>query len=271
MNGNKNLEIIPRYHAPSSWWEHVPIAHWLVEKIKPEIIVELGSHYGVSLFSFCEAAEKYSPKTFIHAVDTWEGDSQAGYYDSDVYKKVSEHTAIYHKKRCSLLRCTFDEASKYFSDKTLDIIHIDGLHTYEAVKNDYLRWKDKLKDEGSMIFHDWNVRKDDFGVWKLWDELKRDNSYHHVEIPNGYGLGIITKSSERPSWHNELEEQLSALKTKGILLAQIQKAREKIQILESKVKELGKHSENLEIIRQENQKYIDSLKKENERKRFRIF
>ena len=43
----KNLGVIPKYTAPSSWWQHVPIAHSLVELIKPEIIVELGSHYGV--------------------------------------------------------------------------------------------------------------------------------------------------------------------------------------------------------------------------------
>ena len=45
----KNLGVIPKYTAPSSWWQHVPIAHSLVELIKPEIIVELGSHYGLFL------------------------------------------------------------------------------------------------------------------------------------------------------------------------------------------------------------------------------
>ena len=73
MEKIKSLELMPKYFAPSAWWEHVPIAHWLVDNIKPEKIVELGSHYGVSFFSFCEAAEKYSPSTYIYAVDTWEG------------------------------------------------------------------------------------------------------------------------------------------------------------------------------------------------------
>ena len=55
--------------------EHVPVAHLLIEKIRPDIVVELGTHYGVSYFSFCEAAENYSPVTRVYA-DTWEGDEQ---------------------------------------------------------------------------------------------------------------------------------------------------------------------------------------------------
>ena len=76
MKSTKSLTLIPFYRAPSSWWEHVPIAHWLVENLEPEKIVELGSHYGVSFFSFCEAAKHYSEKSFIYAIDTWEGDKQ---------------------------------------------------------------------------------------------------------------------------------------------------------------------------------------------------
>ena len=57
-------------------------------------------------------------------------------YDNSVYEKVSEHSNKYHNKRCCLLRTDFSEAISYFSDNTIDIIHIDGLHTYEAVKKD---------------------------------------------------------------------------------------------------------------------------------------
>jgi len=270
MSSNKILEMIPRYFAPSSWWEHVPVAHWLVERIKPNIIVELGSHYGVSLFSFCEAAEKYSPGTFVHAVDTWEGDKQAGYYDNEVYRTVSEHRSKYHAERCNLIRSTFDKAASYFSDKTIDILHIDGLHTYEAVKNDYLVWNKKLKKGGSIIFHDWNVRTRDFGVWKLWDEIKNEKQYHYIEIPYGYGLGIITRSEVKPDWHEDLQEDLVTLRTRGILLSKIQKSKEEIAMLESRVLELTKHSKNLEAIKLENDKHIRSLI-ENNKKRISFF
>ena len=79
----ESLGIIPKYVAPSSWWEHVPIAHILIEIIKPRFVVELGTHYGVSFFSFCEAAEQFSKETYVYAVDTWSGDEQAGFYSDD--------------------------------------------------------------------------------------------------------------------------------------------------------------------------------------------
>ena len=60
MQSLRSLGLNPSYRAPSSWWEHVPIAHWLVEQLQPGLIVELGSHYGVSFFSFCEAAAAFS-------------------------------------------------------------------------------------------------------------------------------------------------------------------------------------------------------------------
>ena len=80
----ESLGLVPNYEAPSSWWQHVPFAHALIELVKPELVVELGSHYGVSFFSFCEAAEKYSSQTYVYAIDTWEGDIQAGFYSEKV-------------------------------------------------------------------------------------------------------------------------------------------------------------------------------------------
>ena len=113
-------------------------------------MVELGSHYGVSFFSFCEAANKLSAKTFVYAVDTWE-DSQAGYYENNVYEVVKSHRDKHHKQRAELLRCQFDTATQYFNE-SIDVLHIDGLHTYEAVSNDYNNWKNKIKEDGIFYF-----------------------------------------------------------------------------------------------------------------------
>lgn len=262
MKLTKSLTLIPFYRAPSSWWEHVPIAHWLVENLEPKIIVELGSHYGVSFFSFCEAAQHYSEKSFIYAIDTWKGDKQAGYYDNTVYQKVENHHRLHHQSRSGLVRETFDNAAKKFGEELLDLVHIDGLHTYEAVKNDFKTWSPKLKEGGSILFHDCNVREKDFGVWKLWEEIKLLDNYQCVEVLNGHGLGIATKTKEKPSWHSELEEILPILVSKGSLLDQLERQRmaEVKQIEYSRERDL--HIKNLEKISKENTLHIDSLKQE---------
>ena len=246
MNKLRSLEITPRYEAESSWWEHVPIAHLLTEQLKPKIIVELGSHYGVSLFSFCEAAETLGIETHIYGIDTWQGDEQAGYYGDDVYNKVRTHLDQFHKQRASLLRCLFDEAVKNFQDKSIDLLHIDGLHTYDAVKHDFLTWKPKLHEEGTILFHDINVREKNFGVWKLWEEIKRDNEFLYFEFNNGHGLGIATRYTSKSDLLDLIKENKKILQCKGLLLDKLNEKRNEI-IRKGHENELKKkHAKNLE-------------------------
>jgi hypothetical protein len=154
----------------------------------------------------------------------------------------------------------FKDAADRFSERSIDIIHIDGLHTYEAVKDDFEMWKNKLKEDGTIIFHDWNVREKGFGVWKLWHEITMDPTYKCIQTPNGYGLGIATFSKIKPSWHDEIQKHLPMLIAKGKLLKEIQDKEEKIEALEKEKSLLGQHSKNLESIKQEHIKHIESLK-----------
>ena len=252
----KSLELNPMYDAPSSWWQHVPIAHFLIEAIKPKKVVELGTHYGVSFFSFCEAAEKYSMETFVYAIDTWEGDLQAGYYKDEVYEKVKKYRDKYHKQRSELIRSKFNDALDYFADKSIDLLHIDGFHTYTAVSEDYNSWKVKLKSDGTILFHDINVRKEDFGVWKLWEEIKNDSEFTCIELMNGYGLGIATKGCTSPKWHEVLKENMTAFISKGSLLEILAENRSRIIEADNRISNMGKHIENLELMNKDKEEQL---------------
>ena len=253
----QSLELVPSYEAPSSWWQHVPIAHALIELNKPGVVVELGSHYGVSFFSFCEAAEKYSRNSYIYAIDSWEGDKHAGFYGESVYSKVSTHAELHHKQRATLLRCKFDEAVDQFEDNSIDLLHIDGLHTYEAVKHDWETWFTKLKVGGSILLHDWNVRDKGFGVWKLWGEIKKDNRFRCLQVANGHGLAIATYANETPEWHRILEENIEAIKCKGLLLEKIRDIQGEKELKELKDCEQKKHIRNLEEILKTREEELD--------------
>jgi hypothetical protein len=215
----KSLAFNPNYLAPSAWWQHVPIAHWLIEELKPSRVVELGTHYGVSFFAFCEAADRLSPGTFIYAVDTWEGDDHASFYSDDVFTKVESHWRSNHRGRSTLIRSRFDDAVSYFDDKSIDILHIDGLHTYEAVKHDFETWLPKMKEESLILFHDTNVRERGFGVWQLWQELKKQ--YKTVEALNGHGLGILILGKGLEEKMTTFTDLLITFQAKGELLERI--------------------------------------------------
>jgi hypothetical protein len=172
-----------------SWHGHIPFSFDLVKNIKPEVIVELGTHKGDSYFSFCNAVLANNLSCKCYAVDTWIGDKHSGLYNNTIFENVSEYNKRFNFS--TLLRIPFDKAINYFNNNDIDILHIDGLHTYEAVKHDFYSWISKVNEEtGVILLHDTEVKKDDFGVYKLWEELKKEYEYTY-EFKHSNGLGVI--------------------------------------------------------------------------------
>ncbi|SRR6266567_2494333 len=179
----------------SAWNEHVPFAMLLVELQRPRVIVELGTHCGVSYCAFCQAVTETGVRASCYAVDTWAGDSHTGPYGDDVYESLKAHHKRY-ESFSQLLRMTFDEALQQVADKSVDLLHIDGLHTYEAVKRDYSSWLAKMSEKGIILFHDTVVTDRNFGVHQLWRELAP--SFPHFNFEHGCGLGILAVGKEQP-------------------------------------------------------------------------
>lgn len=177
---------------PDSWVGHMPFIYWLVSQLKPRQVVELGTHTGNSYFSICQSVSDFALDSKCYAVDTWEGDVHAGIYGNEIYAKVESHNSMHYKSFSRLLRMTFDEANGYFSNESIDLLHIDGLHTYEAVKHDYETWLGKVAPGGVILFHDTNVRERNFGVWQLWEELTRQGA-ENFEFVHSHGLGVLRK------------------------------------------------------------------------------
>ena len=181
--------------APDAWLGHLPFAAWLLKQLRPSLFVELGTHSGNSYFSFCQAAREEELAVKCYAVDTWQGDEHAGSYGNEVFEQVNAHNQSHYAGFSRLLRITFDDAVNYFSVGSVDLLHIDGLHTYEAVKHDFDTWLPKLAPGAVVLFHDINVRERGFGVWKLWEELQARYAEHH-EFVHSHGLGVLRIGGE---------------------------------------------------------------------------
>ena len=180
----------------SAWAGHVFFAYDFIRNVKPSRVVELGTHLGHSFFSFCQAAKDEKSDIELNAIDTWKGDDQSGFYGEDVFEAVKKiKSTCYLEQKVNLIRKTFNGALTSFSDKSIDLLHIDGLHTYEAVKHDFDSWSGKVKDDGIILLHDIVVEKGDFGVYKLWDEIKKQ--YKTLEFFHSNGLGILFKNSSK--------------------------------------------------------------------------
>ncbi len=177
--------ITPR----SAWHEHIPFAMFLVDLLRPRMIVELGTHYGDSYCAFCQAVKELHLDTACYAIDTWQGDPQAGLYGLEVLADLRAHHDPLYSSFSELIRSTFDEALEHFVDGTVDLLHIDGYHTYESVKHDFEAWLPKMSSHGVVLLHDTNVRERDFGVRRFWDEVKL--RYPQFEFRHGHGLGVL--------------------------------------------------------------------------------
>jgi len=178
------------------WVEHIPLGMFLVDVLRPRVLVELGTFSGVSFCAFCQAVKELGTGTRCYAVDTWQGDPHNGYYGPEVLRELkSHHDPLYGGFSC-LIQSTFDEALSHFENGSIDLLHIDGFHAYEAVRRDFENWLPKMSDRGVMLFHDINVRELDFGVWKLWEEVKP--RYPHFEATWGQGLGLLAVGNQQP-------------------------------------------------------------------------
>ena len=109
--------------------------------------------------------------TKCYAVDTWTGDGHTGPYGEGVFQIVDKVVKMSYPNIGNLIKSTFDEAVDQFQDGTINLLHIDGYHTYEAVSHDYKTWLPKLANNGIVLFHDIEVKDRNFGVYKFWDEV----------------------------------------------------------------------------------------------------
>jgi len=191
-----------RVGLPSSWWGHVPFAHWLVYELNPRLIVELGTHHGISFSAFCNAVHRHGLATSCYAIDTWQGDEHAGFYDESVFSNISAFVQKNYASFATLLRRSFDSALGLFADGSIDLLHIDGLHTYEAAKADYEAWLPKLSHRGVVLFHDIAIYDRNFGVWQFWKEISQ--SHPSFEFHHSCGLGVLAPGGVVPDFISAL-------------------------------------------------------------------
>ncbi len=229
--------------SESAWIGHLSFANWITREVKPRIFVELGTHAGTSYFAFCQSVMNSKLSTKCFAVDSWAGDEHAGFYSEEVYSRVKTENEQY-KGFSTLVRKSFDDAIEVFQDNSIDILHIDGLHTYDAVKHDFYSWLPKLSPDAYVIFHDTNVHERDFGVHKFWNEI--ENSYNSIEFFHAHGLGIIQLGDTPHSLIPSEKEEQGAMREFFNALSQITLAMKESNVLAAENDRL--RSENTSLI-----------------------
>jgi len=167
------------------------------EKIHPQYILEIGTARGGTLFFFSRIADKNAG---IISIDLPGGSSGGGYSKLKIplYKSFARKNQEIHLFRANSHDInTLKKVRKILKRNHLDILFIDGDHSYEGVKKDFEMYSPLVKNEGFIIFHDINCVT--MGVYKFWKEIKK--KYLHEEIIQDWnfkelGIGVLTNMTK---------------------------------------------------------------------------
>ncbi len=176
---------------PSTFWSgHRTFAEWLVSYLKPKVIVDLGVDWGFSTFSFAMPRIGH-----VYGVDTFEGDDFTGKTGGYNYDYVlSKREKLFMDDNVTFIKGYFDDVAKTW-DKRIDILHIDGDHKYESIKNDFDTWSKFLSDDGVILMHDTCVESysgNEYGVKKFFEEIDLPKcTFTHT-----FGLGVISRNKQ---------------------------------------------------------------------------
>ena len=191
------LFSLPLRLPTSAWTGHIPFLFVLFRLLKPAIYVELGVHLGASLTAAATAGSRARDTNPTLWCRYLAGRRTRGLLRRRGHLLRTQEFVAQHFPAVSLLRCLFSEARSRFRPGSIDLLHIDGLHTYDAVKQDFLEWLPAMSENGVILFHDISVTERGFGVHRLWAELKQH--YTTFEFHHSSGLGVLMLNGNLPA------------------------------------------------------------------------
>lgn len=123
----------------------------LARRTSPSVIVEIGSYLGASANFLAAGVGKRQPAPRIYCIDTWNNDAMTE-GPRDTYQDFLANTSHY-RNLIRTLRMQSHLAADAIGDQ-VDLLFIDGDHSYEAVSRDLAVWLPKLSAGGLVILHD---------------------------------------------------------------------------------------------------------------------
>ena len=173
------------------------LLYGLARSIKPKVCVEIGSARGKSACAVGHALRRNGGGK-LYAIDPH---SHTDWNDSDSTDSLAILTTHLHKAGVSdfveIVQKTSTEAATNWQ-RPIDLIFIDGDHSYEGVKADWDLFVPHVSEFGVVVFHDiiWDLRPDpklsraDMGVPRFVDEL-RAAGYPVVTIDHDFGVSLV--------------------------------------------------------------------------------
>lgn len=142
--------------------------------LNPRVIVEIGSASGGNLFLLCHGA---APDARVVSIDLPQGPFGGGYPE---WKATFLTSIMGQHQHVDLIRAsshepeTRDRLAGLLAGTPVDLLFIDGDHTYSGVKQDYETYAPFVRNGGWVVFHDIVHHETASGceVERLWQEVR---------------------------------------------------------------------------------------------------
>lgn len=165
-----------------------------ITALKPEKILCIGSQQGF-IPAICAMACKDNQKGSVDFVDAGKATNDKNSWGGEAF--WANHDPKKHFSAFDLNKYikTYVMTSQHFAKKykkKYEYIFIDADHSYQGVKNDFKLFWPRLTSGGIMGFHDITLKGlhngSEYGVWKLWQELKKENQFSFINGDNAIGF-----------------------------------------------------------------------------------
>jgi predicted O-methyltransferase YrrM len=198
-----HTDLFVRKYADRVDWksgvgEGLHTLYGLARSLRPTVVVETGSARGKSTCALALACRQNGHGK-VYAIDPHLPNDWSEYHtDGDNLSFLRRRLADYGLDGwCEVIRGTSETAAKTW-DKPIDLLWIDGDHTYDGVKLDFELFGRFLKPTALVVFHDsmWEYLRgneyyrEDMGVPRFLAELK-DRGYHSVTLPCVPGMTVL--------------------------------------------------------------------------------
>lgn len=165
-----------------------------VRDLKPRRLLEIGTANGGTLYLLCRVA---GPSATILSVDLPGGQWGGGYSRLQIpfYRRFARD-----QQRVVLIRGDShspDTVEKVQAgigpQQKLDVVLVDGDHSYDGVRSDFESYWPLLRSGGLMAFHDIAVTADNqglqLGVAEFWSEVKNQGCFEEI-VDNSHGASL---------------------------------------------------------------------------------
>ncbi|MCG2633012.1 class I SAM-dependent methyltransferase [Bradyrhizobium sp. WYCCWR 13023] len=196
---------------PKDWWlarqsitKHGAIQHVdelarfssMVRQIQPRRVLEIGTAQGGVFWLLCQIS---SPEAHLISLDLPPEERYSGgkKVDVDLERLKKTGQTVHAVTGSSHDPAILTRVKTILGESALDILFIDGDHTYEGVRQDYEMYHSLVRPGGLIAFHDIiHTKFENCQVDRFWGELAGNANIRTTELigrtkSHFGGIGVI--------------------------------------------------------------------------------